>query len=318
MLILGIESSCDETAASVVKDGEVILSEVVSSSLKMHKPYGGIIPEIASRAQLELILPVVQQAFKKAKIKLNKIDLISVVSYPGLKGSLLVGLAFARMLSLALKKPLIEVDHTKAHLFANFLSPEKPRFPFVGLVVSGGHTSLYFVKSAADFKLLGQTVDDAAGEAFDKVAKILNLGYPGGPIIDRISGKGNPDKIRFACSGLNNSFNFSFSGIKTAVLYFVRDKWDRDRFKLSDIASSFQKSVVDTLVEKSLKACKKMKSRSLVIGGGVSANSCLRQKLSQQAKNIGIKVYFPPKHLCLDNASMVAALGFKLYKEERR
>lgn len=315
MLILAIETSCDETAASVVKDGKTILGEAVSSSLNLHRPYGGIIPEIASRAQLELILPAVNQALKKAKTKLADIDLISVASNPGLKGSLLVGLTFARVLSFALNKPLIEVDHTRAHLFANFLNAQKPKFPFIGLVVSGGHTSLYVVKSAWDFKLLGQTQDDAAGEAFDKVAKILNLGYPGGPLIDKISPKGNPKKIKFSCGNLNNSFNFSFSGIKTAVLYFVRDKWDKKRIRLADIASSFQWAVVKALIEKSILACKKTKINSLVVGGGVSANSLLREELLKEAKAQGIKVYFPPQPLCLDNASMVAALGFKLFKE---
>lgn len=315
MLILGIETSCDETAASVVKNGWEILSEVVSSSLNLHKPYGGIIPEIASRAQIELILPVVEQALKKARIRLKNVDLICVVSHPGLKGSLLVGLTFARTLSLALKKPLVEVDHTRAHLFANFLARKKPRFPFIGLVVSGGHTSLYLIKSVSDFKLLGQTSDDAAGEAFDKVAKILGLGYPGGPIIDRIAKGGNPNKIKFKCMSSDNSFNFSFSGIKTAVLYFVRGKWNKRRVKLADIASSFQQAVISALVNKSIAACKKMKIKSLVIGGGVSANSYLRERLCKEARLEKIKFYCPPKHLCLDNASMVAALGYKLYKE---
>jgi N6-L-threonylcarbamoyladenine synthase len=314
MLILGIETSCDETAASVVKDGVSILSQVVSSSLKQHKPFGGIIPEIASRAQIELILPVVKQAIKKAKIKLNDIDLICVASEPGLKGSLLVGTTFSRVLSLVLRKPLIEVDHTKAHLFANFLSKEKPGFPFIGLVVSGGHTNLYLVKSAQDFRLLGQTRDDAAGEAFDKVAKILKLGYPGGPLIDRIAKNGNARRIKFSCGKLNNSFNFSFSGVKTAVLYFVRDRWDRKRITLADIASSFQEAVAKVLVYKSLLACQENRIKSLVIGGGVSANSRLRELLLKQAQPERIKVHIPEKGLCLDNASMVAALGFKLYK----
>ncbi len=309
MLVLGIETSCDETAAAVVKDGKTILSSVVASSLKLHQPYGGIIPEIASRQQIELILPVVEQAIKKAKINLKDIDLISVASCPGLKGSLLVGTTFARVMSLALKIPLVEVDHTHAHLFANFLSPKKPSFPFVGLVVSGGHTSLYVVKSAADFKLLGKTSDDAAGEAFDKVAKILNLGYPGGPIIDNLAKKGNPRKIKFSCAAGNNSFNFSFSGIKTAVLYFVRDKWNKNRVSVADIASSFQESVVNVLSTKTIAACQKNRIRELSVGGGVSANSGLRETLSKRAREQRINVYFPPKELCLDNAAMVAALG---------
>ncbi|MDP2938997.1 MAG: tRNA (adenosine(37)-N6)-threonylcarbamoyltransferase complex transferase subunit TsaD [Candidatus Omnitrophota bacterium] len=314
MLILGIETSCDETAASVVKNGKIILSQIVSSSLNLHKPYGGIIPEIASRKQVELILPVVKQAIKKAKIKLNDIDLISVTSHPGLKGSLLVGLTLARILAFALNKALIEVDHTKAHLFANFLSHTKPKFPFIGLVISGGHTNLYLVKSTLDFKLLGCTLDDAVGEAFDKVARILKLGYPGGPAIDKLAKKGNPTKIKFSAGKEKENFNFSFSGIKTAVLYYVRDKWDKKRVKLSDIASSFQEAAVKSLIHKSLLACDENKVKSLVIGGGVAANSRLREILLKESKQRKIKVYFPAPVLCLDNASMVAALGFELYR----
>lgn len=317
MLILGIETSCDETAASIVENGRKILGEAVSSSLKLHKPYGGIIPEIASRRQLEFIVPALNESLKKANKKLKDIDLISVASEPGLMGSLLVGLTFSRVLSFALDKPLFEVDHTRAHLFANFLNPQKPKFPFIGLVVSGGHTSLYIVQSASNFKLLGRTIDDAAGEAFDKTAKILNLGYPGGPVIDKISAKGNPKKIKFSCGKLKNFFDFSFSGIKTAVLYFVQDKWDKKRVSLFDIASSFQEAVVNELVNKSMLACKKNKINSLVVGGGVSANSRLREELLKQAKANKIKVYLPAKQLCLDNASMVAALGYNLFKEKK-
>ena len=313
MLVLGIETSCDETAAAVVRDGKHILSNVVSSSLGEHKKYYGIIPEIASRAHVEVISYVVKEAIKKAKVKLDDIDCLAVTVNPGLVGSLLVGISFAKALSFSLKKPLIEVNHLEAHLYAAFLENQVPKIPFIGLVVSGGHSSIFYIPKMGDFRLLGSTQDDAAGEAFDKVARILGLGYPGGPIIDRLAKRGNARKLRFNCAQLPDTFDFSFSGIKTSVLYYVRDKWDKKYVTISDIAAAFQEEVVNILVKKSLIACKAKGVKTLVVGGGVACNSRLRYKLNYEAKDKGVKVYFPPADLCLDNAAMVAGLGYQLH-----
>lgn len=308
MNVLGIETSCDETAASVVQNGKVMLSNVVISSLKKHAQYGGIIPEIASRHHLEFIDAIVRESLEEAKLKLSDINAIAVTSSPGLIGSLLVGTSFARALSLALNKPLIEVDHIKAHLYANFLLEKKPKLPAIGLIVSGGHTSLYHIVSFKNFKLLGQTLDDAAGEAFDKVARILNLGYPGGPIIDRLAQKSKKKNIfPFKCATLKNSFDFSFSGIKTAVLYYVKKN---PHVAVEDVAYAFQESVVTTLVNKCLNACEKTKIKTLLIGGGVAANSYLRAKLSENCEKHHINLFTPPLNLCVDNAAMIAGLGY--------
>ncbi len=317
MNVLGIETSCDETAASVVVDGVKVLSNVVASSLKEHAAFGGIIPEIASRRQIELIYPVVQMALNKARVGFDDIDALAVTHSPGLMGSLLVGLCFARGLSRALNKPLIEVDHVQAHLYANFLKlPKQPKetagtatLPAIGLVVSGGHTCLYKIKDFRRFESIGQTRDDAAGEAFDKVARILKLGYPGGPIIDRLAKGVFSTAIRFPQADLKGSLDFSFSGLKTAVLYYVRKhQLDKD-FSAAQVACAFQKSVVGSLVEKSLLACQRSKIKILLIGGGVAANSRLREQMQAQAARSGITVFFPPLALCLDNAAMIAGLG---------
>ena len=319
MNILGIETSCDETAASIVKDGKIILSNVIVSSLKEHKKYGGIIPEIASRRQLEYINLVVSKALEDAQLNLKNIDAVSVTNSPGLIGSLLVGKSFAQALSFAINKPLIKVDHIKAHLYANFLycvntkKNKLPTLPAVGLVVSGGHTSLYYIKKFNNFKLLGETRDDAVGEAFDKVARIMKLGYPGGPIIDRLSQKVKQSNIKFKSALLPHSFDFSFSGVKTAVLYHYRDHQLEKSFSSANICSAFQESVVDVLVKKSISACQKYKVKTLVVGGGVAANSALRECLKKEAKNNNINVYFPSMNLCMDNAAMIAGLGFHFY-----
>ena len=314
MLILGIETSCDETAAAVIKDGEVILSNVVATSLKEHIKFGGVIPEIASRRQMEFINAVVQEALTKAGLKLKDVDKIAVTQSPGLIGSLLVGISYARALSFATAKPLIEIDHIKAHLYASFLRfadkypvAPSPQLPAIGLVVSGGHSSLYHIKSFTEFRLLGQTRDDAAGEAFDKVARILDLGYPGGPIIDRLAKGGFNREVSFAAAQMENSFDFSFSGVKTAVLYYRRKNPSADVRK---IAYSFQDSVVSILIKKALEACRKKKIRTLLLGGGVAANSALRERLTQQAQEKDVQVFFPPMSLCLDNAAMIAGLAF--------
>ena len=327
LTILGIETSCDETAAAVVSDGVKVLSNVIATSLKDHQRFGGIIPEIASRRQIEFIQRVVGEALNQAKMSLERIDAIAVTRAPGLIGSLLVGLMFARALSRATGKPLIEIDHIKAHLYANYLvlmpdtrsSSQLPkegqacplkRLPAVGLVVSGGHSSLFYVKDFTDFKLLGVTRDDAAGEAFDKVARILDLGYPGGPVIDRLAAGGINEEINFPQAPMKGSYDFSFSGTKTAVLYYTQKNKNKPGYSPAKVAYAFQKSVVAVLVEKSLQACRKLKVNTLLIGGGVAANSALRASLQAQARAQGVDVFFPPMVLCLDNAAMVAGLAY--------
>ncbi len=320
MNILGIETSCDETAASVVRDGKIIRSHIVSSSIKDHQKYGGVIPEIASRRQMEWIDGVVRQALETARLKLADIDAVAVTKSPGLIGSLLVGLSFGRALAFAIQKPLVEVDHIKAHLYANFLAfendsaPKLPKLPAIGLVVSGGHTSLYQITDFDRYRLLGETKDDAVGEAYDKVARIMQLGYPGGPVIDRLAQKGQNEEIKFNCSAFPDSFDFSFSGIKTAVLYHVRKYPELDMQHKEKISFAFQESVIAALIDKCVKVLKKKKMQTLLIGGGVAANSSLRLKLQETARKQGFEVFFPPLSLCMDNASMIAGLGFQLLK----
>lgn len=328
MYVLGIETSCDETSAAVVKDGKKILSNVVASSLRFHKKYGGVVPEIASRMQLETIAPVTDAAVKKARVRLRNIGLISVTSEPGLLGSLLIGISFAEAVSLSLRIPLIRADHVHSHIYANFLNVEPPALPFVALVVSGGHTSLFYVKDFIRIEDLGRTQDDACGEAFDKVAKILGLAYPGGPLIEKLARSGNGQKIKFNCSGTKQPLDFSFSGIKTAVLYYVSRLAGSSvsqlrngptgklaNWQTRDVAASFQETVIDTLIRKSILACKLKKAGRLVIGGGVAANNRLREKFYQAAKKERIVCYFPPQGLCMDNAAMVAGFGYQLYKK---
>ncbi|MFH0762992.1 MAG: tRNA (adenosine(37)-N6)-threonylcarbamoyltransferase complex transferase subunit TsaD [Candidatus Omnitrophota bacterium] len=327
MYVLGIETSCDETSVAVVKDGRQVLSNKISSSLKFHKKYGGVIPEIASRMQLECITEVAAAGIKEAGVKLKQIGLISVTAGPGLAGSLLVGLSFAKSLSLAIAAPLIGVNHLRSHIYANFLNAPGIRLPFIALVVSGGHSSIFCVKDFDKIELLGATCDDACGEAFDKVAKILGLGYPGGPFIERMAKSGNPKKIKFNCSGTKKPLDFSFSGIKTAVLYYVKkhstEKSNSELRTLNselicDIAASFQESVIDALIAKSFLACRLKSIGRLVIGGGVAANNRLRLKFHAAAKEQNINCYFPPKGLCTDNAAMVAGLAWRLFKKNHK
>lgn len=334
MLVLGIETSCDETSASIVKDGRLILSNIISSSQEFHKKHGGIIPEIASRKQLEIIDYVLESALEKAKVRLKDLDLIAVTSSPGLIGSLLVGVCFSKSLAYALNIPLLGVDHLTSHIYAPFLEPQnspapKNFYPFVGLVVSGGHTSLFYIKSFERIQLLGSTLDDACGEAFDKVAKILGLPYPGGPEIEKLARGGSP-VIKFKCSETKKPLDFSFSGIKTAVLYYVRSTeygvqskkhttgGRRHMINKADIAASFQEAAFDVLVNKALLACKMKKVKRLIIGGGVVANNRLRDKFSTAARSQGIVFYFPDKILCTDNAAMVAGLGYRLFRKGER
>ncbi|MBF0485004.1 MAG: tRNA (adenosine(37)-N6)-threonylcarbamoyltransferase complex transferase subunit TsaD [Candidatus Omnitrophica bacterium] len=326
MNILGIETSCDETSASVVRDGRRVLSNVVATSLKEHQKFGGIIPEIASRRQLEFINIVTKEALVTAGLTLKDIDAVAVTTHPGLIGSLLVGISFANSLSFALNKPLIKVNHIHAHLYANCLSVfqgknngegvifKESSLPAVGLVVSGGHSSLFFIKDFRNMRLIGQTRDDAAGEAYDKVARILNLGYPGGPVIDRLSKNVSDNDIHFPCAMLPGTRDFSFSGVKTAVLYYTRQHSAKPGYSVERVAHAFQESVVKVLTEKSLEVARKKKVKALLVGGGVAANSALRSSLEAEALKSGIKVYFPGMPLCMDNAAMVAGLAYHYYK----
>ncbi|MBF0531765.1 MAG: tRNA (adenosine(37)-N6)-threonylcarbamoyltransferase complex transferase subunit TsaD [Candidatus Omnitrophica bacterium] len=320
MRILGIETSCDETAAAVVENGVEVLSHTVASSLAEHEKYGGIIPEIASRRQLESIQAVVALALDAAGLNLSQIDAIAVTREPGLIGSLLVGISFANALSFALGKPLIRVNHIEAHLYAAFLiakeqgrKEDMPRLPAVGLVVSGGHSSLFAVERFKKFRIIGQTRDDAAGEAFDKVARLLNLGYPGGPVIDRLAREFPQPGITFTAAKLPGSLDFSFSGVKTAVLYYKRQKERDAGFSVGSVAAAFQDCVVRSLVEKTILACGQTGFQTIIVGGGVAANSALRAALTREAQQRGIKIYFPALPFCMDNAAMIAGLAHRLY-----
>ncbi len=321
MITLGIETSCDETSCAVLKGTDKVLSNIISSSLFRHKPFGGVVPEIASRHCLEQIDTVFAEALSEAKIKEKKIDLVAVTEGPGLIGSLLVGISFAKALSYRLKVPMIGVNHLEAHLSANFIGKKEPAH-YIGLLVSGGHSMISYHKRGKAPVLLGSTVDDAVGEAYDKVAKLLGLGYPGGPIMDKLAQKGNPTAFRFTKPKQENRFGFSFSGIKTAVLYEVQKQQAKNP-KLSekfieDMAASFQFCVTNWLIEKTLDAAEYKKVKDAVVGGGVSANSRLRSQLVEEGKRKGIDVRFPDFKLTLDNAAMIARRGVELYEKGRR
>ena len=321
MLILGIESSCDETAAAVVADGVDVRSNVVRSQIDIHRVYGGVVPEIACRAHIESIQPVVEKALADAGVGLKDVDGIAVTNTPGLVGALLVGVSFAKSLALATGRPLAGVDHIHGHIYGVKLAYPDLAFPCVSLVVSGGHTSLYRSTSEMDHEPLGSTTDDAAGESFDKVAKILQLGFPGGPIIDTLSKGRDPGKVVFKRTVPEN-LDFSFSGIKTAVLYRVRGQDAKKPMTLSeeerkDVAAGFQEAVVDMLIEQTLKASRQARTPRIAVGGGVACNSRLREKLEKAAAREGCRTYFPPPAYCGDNAAMIAGLGWHLLKAGR-
>jgi N6-L-threonylcarbamoyladenine synthase len=317
MRVLGIESSCDETAAALVVDGRTILSSVVASQVALHKQYGGVVPELASRRHVESILPVVEESLSRSGVSFQSIDAIAVTQGPGLVGSLLVGIAVAKSFAYVLKKPWVGVDHILSHVSAIFLSVSAVRFPFIALVVSGGHTSLFRVESHTQMVLLGRTLDDAAGEAFDKVAKLMGLGYPGGEVIDRLGKKGDRTAISFPRTlRQTDSLDFSFSGLKTAVLQYVKGlKEELSMDQIQDVAASFQEAVVDTLVSKVLQAARREPAEEVAVVGGVACNSRLRERLYQEGDEAGITVHFPPPGLCTDNAAMVAVAGFHLLKQ---
>ena len=317
MLVLGIETSCDETAAAIVKDGKEILSNVIYSQVKTHTPYGGVVPELASREHLAKIRPIVDQALTDAAVTLDDIDGIAATSGPGLIGSLLVGLTYAKALSFSKHKPLAAVNHIEGHIYSVSFEHPDVEFPALALVVSGGHTNLFLVQSeSGDFrhlkyKLVGKTRDDAAGEAYDKVAKLLGLSYPGGPIIDRLAKSGRRDAFAFSIPKISDrSLDFSFSGIKTAVLRLVREneKLKEDPWRL-DLCASFQEAVVKMLWSTTLKAAELLRPQSIMLSGGVAANSRLRDVFAERSPAAGLKFYYPKPILTTDNAAMIAAAG---------
>lgn len=318
MRVLGIETSCDETAAAVVEDGSRILSSVVASQIDVHHIYGGVVPELASRMHLESIAPVVEKALVEADADDASIDGVAVTQGPGLVGALLVGFCFAKGYAFARDLPCAGVDHLAGHLYSVLLADDPPPFPFVALLASGGHTGIYHVTSTLEHHLLGQTRDDAAGEAYDKVAKMMGLGYPGGTVIDRLAHEGDPDTIRFTRPFLDKErFDFSFSGIKTAVSRHIQTHTaDSDKAR-ADIAAGFQAAVLDVLVYKLLHAARMTGCRHAAIVGGVAANQGLRERISAEASDHGIQIHIPSLSLCGDNAAMIAAAGFHLLKQGR-
>jgi N6-L-threonylcarbamoyladenine synthase len=317
MFILGIESSCDDTSVAVVEDGVKILSNVVSSQNEFHQKYGGIVPEIASRKHVELILYVLDEALKKAGITLKDPGAIAVTYKPGLVGSLLIGISAAKAIAYAHHKPLIGVNHIEAHAYANFMEHLDLETPHLNLTVSGGHTLLLYVKSPMEHEVLGGTLDDAVGEAYDKIAKFLNLGFPGGPVIDRLARAGNPKAIDFPRPLLNSGdYNFSFSGLKTAVTYYLKEAREKGiNVREEDLLASFQQAAVDVLVTKLLKASQEKQVSTVTLSGGVAANSLLRKTLSEKGSELGLKVVYPSLSLCTDNAAIIAGLGYHLFKK---
>lgn len=308
MIILGLETSCDDTSAAVIKDGREILSDVVSSQIDLHARFGGIVPEIASRKHVELINPVIREALDQAGIGFGGLDAVAVTNRPGLLGALLIGVSAAKSISAALNIPIVGLHHLEGHIYANLLVNPDFGFPFICLVVSGGHTDLVLVKDHGDYELLGRTRDDAAGEAFDKSARTLGLGYPGGPVIDKLASEGNPKAIHFPRARLENTLDFSFSGLKTAVIRFYQKAGDD--FSMADIAASFQATVVDMLVNNTVAAIKQTGIRRVALAGGVAANSGLRSRMIEVAEDLGIELSYPPPRLCTDNAAMIACAGY--------
>lgn len=308
MIVLGIESSCDETSVALVKDGREVLSNSISSQIKIHEEYGGVVPEIASRCHTEVINPIMKQALEEANLSLNEVDVIAVTQGPGLVGALLVGVSYAKALSFACNKPLVAVNHIAGHIAANFLTHPDLEPPFLCLIISGGHTHLVHVKNYHTYEILGKTRDDAIGEAFDKVARVIGLGYPGGPKIDKLAKSGTP------CIGLPSTrlegLDFSFSGIKTAVINLNHKNPDLNK---ADLCASFQKTVTEMLIHNIEKAIRQYQADKIVLAGGVSCNSYIRTEMDNMAKKWNIKAYYPAPVLCTDNAAMIAAQGYYDY-----
>ena len=319
VVILGIESSCDDTSAAILKDG-IVLSNMIASQ-KVHEAYGGVVPELASRAHQQNIIPVVDQAIKKAGVSMDEINAIAFTRGPGLLGSLLVGTSFAKGFAIAQNIPMIEVNHLQAHILANFIKEpgveaRHPKFPFLTLLVSGGNSQLIVVKDYLDMEMIGQTIDDAAGEAYDKCAKVMGLGYPGGPVIDRLAQEGDPNRFTFNKPSIPG-LDYSFSGLKTSFLYFIRDELKNDpdfiEHNLKDLCASLQKTIIDILMSKLKKAAKQTGIKQIAIGGGVSANSGLQKAVHAEAARSGWEVFIPRLGFSLDNAGMVAVTGYYKY-----
>ncbi|GIU81235.1 MAG: tRNA (adenosine(37)-N6)-threonylcarbamoyltransferase complex transferase subunit TsaD [Acidobacteria bacterium] len=326
MIVLGIETSCDETAAAVVRNGKEILSSVISSQVELHKPYGGVVPELASREHLKKIEPIVQEAIDRAKINLEEIDAIAVTQGPGLIGSLVVGICFAKGLAFSLNKPFIGVNHIEGHIFSVVFDNPPIEYPALALVVSGGHTNLFFVPEPGKYKIVARTRDDAAGEAFDKVAKMLGLGYPGGPIIEKIALEGDPQKAKFTIPKISDGKpDFSFSGLKTAVARYIKEKGinpvthgQEIPQEVKDLCAGFQLTAIRSLVEPMQRLALELKPKTLIVAGGVACNMLLRKESAKVAERIGVPIYFPSRHLSTDNAAMIAAAGtFHLERGER-
>lgn len=320
-IILGIESSCDDTSAAVLQDGWLLAN--VMASQEVHRKYGGVIPELASRAHQQNILPVVSQALDQAGVTMDQVDAIAFTRGPGLLGSLIVGTSFAKGLALASSKPLVEVNHLQGHILSHFIKVEgrdnsQPKFPFLALLVSGGHTQIVRVDDYLQFTVLGQTIDDAVGEAFDKCSKMMDLGYPGGPIIDRLAKEGNPGRFRFAKPNIPG-LDFSFSGIKTSLLYFLRDSLKEDpdfiEKNKNDLCASFQKDLVDILMKKLVKATEITGIKQIVAGGGVAANSALRNAITSEGNKRGWSTFLPELRFTTDNAAMIAIVGYYKYQK---
>ncbi len=313
ILIMGIESSCDETSVSIVKNGREVLSNCINSQIKIHEEYGGVVPEIASRCHTEVINGIMKEALKEANVTLDDIDAIAVTQGPGLVGALLVGVSYAKGLSYVTGKPLVAVNHIEGHIAGNYLTHNELKPPFICLIISGGHTHLVNVKSYNEFEILGKTRDDAIGEAFDKVARVVGLGYPGGPKVDNLAKQGQPT-IKLPVTHFDN-LDFSFSGIKTAVINLNHKDPNIDK---ADLCASFQTAVTEMLISNVKKAVEEYSSDKIVIAGGVSRNSFIRSSFDNLAKELNIKVYYPEPILCIDNAAMIAAAGYYNYINEER
>ena len=312
MLILGIESSCDETAAAIVRNGREILSSIISSQIESHKPFGGVVPELASREHLEKIEYVVDKALNDSGVALNEIDGIAVTQGPGLIGSLLVGVSYAKALAFGLEVPIVGVNHIEGHVYSVAFENPNVEYPAMALIVSGGHTNLFWIPEEGQYKVVSRTRDDAAGEAFDKVAKMLGLGYPGGPIIERIASGGNDRAVKFTRAKISDGRpDFSFSGLKTAVSRHIRENPIVGDEPVRDLAASFQKAVVEALVSTMEKQAIELRPRTLIVAGGVACNLKLREVAEAAASRLGVPIYFPSKHLSTDNAAMIAAAGFR-------
>ncbi|AZO96480.1 tRNA (adenosine(37)-N6)-threonylcarbamoyltransferase complex transferase subunit TsaD [Halocella sp. SP3-1] len=317
VLILAVESSCDETAAAVVKNGLDVLSNIVASQIDLHRKYGGVVPEIASRKHLELINPVIEEALQTARVTYDQIDGVAATYGPGLVGGLLVGLSAAKALAYVLHKPFIGVNHIAGHIYANFISNPQIEPPVVCLTISGGHTDLLYFKELGDYQILGRSRDDAAGEAFDKIARVLEIGYPGGPAVEKISKEGDPVAVDFPRPFINeDNYDFSFSGLKTAVINYIHNQKQKGKkLHIPDIAASFQQAVIDVLLNKVMKAVQEREAKSVILSGGVAANKTLRQQLSVALAEEDLPLYTPSLKLCTDNAAMIGAAAYYQYQK---